>query len=92
LTLGIVFPTGRDHVIYLGPHAPHLTQQEIDLLHSIWLELSSEIAPREIHHHDIVHFAMETLQQDLKSARRQDVMGALRQHLETIQDRRARSA
>ena len=40
VTLVIYFPTGQEHVIYLGPHAPHLTPKEIDLLHRIWLDTS----------------------------------------------------
>src|SRR5207237_10273481 len=92
LTLGIYFPAGEEHVIYLGPHTPHLTSKEVDLLHRIWLELSNEIAPKEIHHHDIVHFAMVMLQRDLSSEKRQEVMDGLLCHLETIHDRRARSA
>src|ERR1700736_5001079 len=39
LTLQVYFPGGQEHVFYLGPHAPHLTPSEVDLLHSIWLEL-----------------------------------------------------
>src|SRR5438874_12776720 len=39
LTLIIYSPTGQEQVFYLGPHAPHLTPKEVDLLHSIWLEL-----------------------------------------------------
>jgi len=45
---------GQEHVFDVGPHAPHLTPKEIDMLHGIWLELSSEMAPEELHHHDIV--------------------------------------
>jgi len=91
LTLVIYFPSGQEHVFYLGPHAPHLTPKEVDLLHGIWLELSSELAPSEIHHHDIVHFAMEKLQGELAGARRQDVIDALRKHLEAIKERRQSS-
>src|SRR5262249_44307433 len=65
LTLGIYFPTDQEHTFYLGPHAPHLTAKEIDLLHGIWLELSSELAPEELHHHDIVHFALDELRQEM---------------------------
>ena len=75
LTLGIYFPTGQEHVFYLGPHAPHLTQNEIDLLHGIWLELSNELAPEEIHHHDIVHFALEELRHDLDRRNREEFIG-----------------
>lgn len=83
LTLEIHFPTGQEHIFYLGPHSPRLTPKEIDLLHGIWLELSSELAPREIHHHDIVHFALEELQQKLHVANRTEALKRLRQHLQT---------
>jgi hypothetical protein len=84
LTLGIYFPTGQEHVFYLGPHAPRLTTKEIDLLHSIWLDVSAEVAPEEIHHHDLVHFALEELQADLGRPKRGETIGALRQHLQAL--------
>lgn len=88
LTLEIYFPSGQEHVFYLGPHAPHLTPKEIDLLHSIWLELSSDVAPEEIHHHDVVHFALNELQQELSNTEREEVLRRLRRHLQEIKDRR----
>src|SRR3989475_5475703 len=88
LAVQFYFPSGQDQIVYLGPHAPHLTPKEIDLLHGIWLELSNEVAPDEIHHHDIVHFALEELQYDMKNSRRPDVIGRLRQHLQNIKNRR----
>jgi amino acid transporter len=81
LALQFYFSTGRDEVFYLGPHAPHLTPKEIDLLHGIWLELSSEVAPDEIHHHDVVHFALEELQLDIENSHRREVLERLRLHL-----------
>jgi hypothetical protein len=92
LTLGIYFPTGQEHVFYLGPQAPHLTQNEIDLLHTIWLELSKELAPEEIHHHDIVHFALGELRQDLDRSKREEIIDGLRGHLQAIKNRRVRQA
>src|SRR5437667_6295452 len=83
------FPSGQDEIFYLGPHAPHLTPKEIDLLHGIWLELSSEVAPAEIHHHDVVHFALEELQNEMTDRERQGVLRRLKQHLEQIKNRRA---
>jgi len=73
----------------LGPHAPHLTPKEVDLLHGIWLELSNDVAPEEIHHHDVVHFALEELRKELSDSQRQDVVDRLRHHLQEIKDRRA---
>src|SRR6202162_1111423 len=88
LTLEILFPSGQEHVFYLGPHVPRLTPKEIDLLHSIWLELSSDVAPEEIHHHDVVHFALNELRQELSHTEREEVLRRLRRHLEEIKGRR----
>src|SRR5205823_9601739 len=60
LILQIYFPNGQEHVFYLGPHAPHLTPKEIDLLHRIWLQLSNEVAPEELHHHSATVFPGQT--------------------------------
>jgi amino acid transporter len=92
LTLEIHSSSGQEHIFYLGPHAPHLTAKEVDLLHSIWLELSSDVAPKELHHHDVVHFALEELRQELSRSQREEVLGRVRQHLDEIEGRRAPSA
>jgi amino acid transporter len=89
LMLEILFPTGQEHIFYLGPHAPRLTTKEINLLHSIWLELSNDVAPEEIHHHDVVHFALDELRQELNEQQREQVVARLRLHLQQIRDRRA---
>src|SRR5499427_2142788 len=89
LALQFYYPSGQDEIFYLGPHAPHLTPKEIDVLHGIWLELSSEVAPDEIHHHDVVHFALEQLQEEMKNSNRREVLSRLRQHLDKIKNRRA---
>ena len=88
LALIIYDPAGSEHVFYLGPHAPHLTPKEIDLLHGIWLQLSQDVAPEEIHHHDVVHFALEELKQEMNDYQREGVVNRLRQHLQAIKDRR----
>jgi hypothetical protein len=92
LTLQIYFSSGQEHVFYLGPHAPHLTNKEIDLLHGIWLQLSGDVAPEELHHHDVVHFALEELQKELSNAGRAKVLSRLRQHVERIKHWRAPNA
>ena len=88
LMLEILFPTGQEHIFYLGPHAPRLTAKEIDLLHSIWLELSNDVAPEEVHHHDVIHFALNELRQELDDGRREEVIARLRHHLQQIKERR----
>lgn len=88
LALEIVYPTGQDHVFYLGPHAPRLTPKEVDLLHGIWLELSSDLAPEELHHHDVVHLALEELRNELHDSHHDEVVRRMREHLQAIKNRR----
>jgi len=92
LTLEIHTPGGQEHIFYLGPHAPRLTAKEIDLLHGLWLELSNEVAPEELHHHDVVHVALEELRKDILNGRRDEIVDSLRRHLGEIRDRRKSSS
>jgi amino acid transporter len=90
LTLEIYSPNSQEHVFYLGPHAPHLTPKEIDLLHNLWLEFSNEVAPEELHHRDVVHFALEELMRDAHNSTREEVIGRLKEHLYGIRTHRAK--
>ena len=88
LTVEVNSPRGLEEVYYLGPHAPHLTPNEIDLLHKIWLECSARLEPEEIHHHDIVHFALTEIQHRMQEEKDSEVLERLRQHLEEMKSRR----
>lgn len=89
LALDIFTPGGQERIFYLGPHAPHLTPKEIDLLHNIWLQLSDELKGEELHHHDIVHFALTELEREMTNGQESEMMVRLRQHLQEIKDRRS---
>ena len=88
VTLEIFTPSGQEQVFYLGPHAPRMTPKEIDLLHKIWLELGEKLPGEEIHHHDIVHFALAEVERELDNGERDAVLTRLREHISDIQDRR----
>lgn len=88
VTLEIFTPSGQEQIFYLGPHAPRLTPKEIDLLHQIWLELSHHLPGQEIHHHDIVHFALDELEREIRDGQEPDVLKRLRDHIVNIQSRR----
>jgi amino acid transporter len=89
LTLEIHTPGHQEHIFYLGPHAPRLTSKEVDLLHGIWLELSNEVAPEELHHHDVVHLALEELRKSMRDGRGPEILDSLRRHLAEIRSRRS---
>jgi hypothetical protein len=70
---------------------PHLTPKEIDLLHSLWLEFSKDVAPEELHHRDVVHFALNELAREATNSGREEVLERLRQHLREIRSKGSRA-
>jgi hypothetical protein len=80
--LEIHLPNGDKVYKVLGPHAPNLTANEVNLLHRLWLKFSEATAPLEMHHHDVVHFALEEVQKELEDGQEDAVVARLRAHLE----------
>ena len=67
----------------LGPHAPNLTANEVNLLHRLWLRFSESAAPLELHHHDVVHFALEEVMKEVEEGQEEAVITRLKTHLES---------
>ncbi|HTA58445.1 MAG TPA: APC family permease [Candidatus Baltobacteraceae bacterium] len=67
----------------LGPHAPNLTANEVNLLHRLWLKFSESAAPLELHHHDVVHFALEEVMKEVDDGHEEAVITRLKAHLES---------
>lgn len=67
----------------LGPHAPNLTANEVNLLHRLWLRFSESAAPLELHHHDVVHFALEEVMKEVDDGQEEAVINRLKAHLES---------
>jgi len=88
VTLELFTPSGQEQIFYLGPHAPRLTAKEIDILHKVWLDLSDHLPGEEIHHHDIVHFALNELEREITEGNGGSVLERLREHLHEIRSRR----
>jgi amino acid transporter len=88
VTLEIFAPSGHEQVFYLGPHAPRLTPKEIDLLHKVWLDFADHLPGEEIHHHDIVHFALAELEREIAQGHGEETLRRLRDHLHEIESRR----
>src|SRR3979411_3334063 len=87
--LEIHLPNGDKLYKVLGPHAPNLTANEVNLLHRLWLRFSDAVAPLEIHHHDVVHFALEEVKKEMEEGHEDDVVNRLRAHLEANQKKKA---
>ena len=68
----IVDEGGSEHTIYLGAHAPNLTEEDLNLIHQLWLKVSSIPSRQRVHHRDVVRVALNRLERDLRG--QSDVM------------------
>jgi len=90
--LEIHLPNGDKIYKVLGPHAPNLTSNEVNLLHSLWLRFSDVLAPQELHHHDVVHFALEEVKKEIEEGQEDAVVKRLRSHLDGNQKKKTPSS
>jgi len=90
--LEIHLPNGDKIYKVLGPHAPNLTSNEVNLLHRLWLRFSDVLAPQELHHHDVVHFALEEVQKEIEEGQEDAVVKRLRAHLDGNQKKKSPSS
>jgi hypothetical protein len=79
--LEIFTPGGTREFFLLGPHAPNLTSNEVRLVHRLWLRFSDLVSPEELHHHDVVHFALDEVIKELEEGKEADVAARLREHI-----------
>jgi amino acid transporter len=90
--LEIHLPNGDKIYKVLGPHAPNLTANEVNLLHSLWLRFSDVLAPQELHHHDVVHFALQEVKKEIEDGQEDAVVKRLRDHLDGNQSKKSPSS
>ena len=67
LALEIHSPTGSVHEYPLGPHAPRMRPQDLELMHKVWLDITSDPRYAGAHHYHVVALALEELERELKN-------------------------
>lgn len=60
-TFYVVMPSGESRSYHIGPHAPALQAEDVELVHQLWLSLRREPSMQELHHSDILTFALTRL-------------------------------
>ena len=80
--LEVHMPNGDKLYKVLGPHAPNLTLNEVNLLHHLWLRFSDALAPEELHHHDVVHFALNEVSREIEEGKEDEVVKRIREHIQ----------
>jgi hypothetical protein len=57
----VVDPAGDVKVFYIGPHAPNLSPDDVQLVHRLWLNMRRDPSMPDLHHSDIITYALTRL-------------------------------
>jgi hypothetical protein len=57
----VVDPSGQAKVFYIGPHAPALSPDDVQLVHRLWLNMRRDPSLPDLHHSDIITYALTRL-------------------------------
>jgi amino acid transporter len=57
-------PSGDIETYHLGPHAPALSAEDLEMIHQMWLEAVGKLG-LGVHHRDIVRVALEELRAEM---------------------------
>jgi amino acid transporter len=77
IELEIHAPNGTMREYVLGPHTPRMRPQDLDLMHKVWLDVTSDPNLAGAHHYHIVAVALQELQRELDSPERAAVLAKL---------------
>ena len=73
--------TGKIHEYQLGPHTPRLRAQDLELVHKLWLNITSDPKFAGVHHYHIVALALEELQRELSTEERAHLLAKLQEEM-----------
>ena len=57
----VIDPGGEVKVFYIGPHAPALSPDNVQLVHRLWLNMRRDPSVPDLHHSDIITYALTRL-------------------------------
>jgi amino acid transporter len=77
LVLEVHETNGKVREYLLGPHAPRMRPQDLELMHSVWLDITSDPKYAGAHHYHVVALALEELRRELNSDMRAEILAKL---------------
>jgi len=82
LILEIVSPDLARREYTLGPHAPRLRDEDVALMHNLWLQLTADPHNAGLHHYDVIGLALKELERELKGPDKERLLALLREELQ----------
>jgi amino acid transporter len=76
--LQVVRPDGKVDTFRIGPHTPTMKNEDVLLLHRLWLNMTREPGMDKLHHHDILTEALTRFARDYGARDREDILKELR--------------
>lgn len=85
LVMEVRLLNGVSREYYLGPHLPRLRNQDLELLHRLWLEVTSDPKFAGAHHYHVIAVALEQMERELNSEKRNELLRMLSEELQKRQ-------
>lgn len=63
-TFYVIKPDGESLSFHIGPHAPPLPPEQVELVHKLWVNLRRSPGMQDLHHSDIITYALTRLEND----------------------------
>ena len=57
----VITPSGDAKAFYIGPHAPKLSPDDVQLVHRLWVNMRRDPSVLGLHHSDIITYALTRL-------------------------------
>ena len=57
----VISHTGEIKAFYIGPHAPKLSPDDVQLVHRLWVNMHRDPSMQDLHHSDIITYALTKL-------------------------------
>jgi amino acid transporter len=81
VTLEVCAPDGTVREYTIGPHTPRLRPQDVELMHKLWLDITSDPNFAGAHHYHIIALALEELQRELTTEQRAQLLQKLQEEM-----------
>jgi amino acid transporter len=79
--LEVCAPDGTVREYAIGPHTPRLRPQDVELMHKLWLNITTDSKFAGAHHYHIVALALEELQRELSTDQRAELLQKLQEEM-----------
>ena len=86
LCLEVCAPDGTVREYLIGPHTPRLRPQDVELMHKLWLNITTDPKFAGAHHYHIVALALEELQRELSTEQRAQLLQKLQEEMDRSGD------